>query len=84
VGARNWQLHQDTAPAHPTHLIEGCLAKRGILQVGRAPYSPDMAPCDFCPFPTLKTPLGGSRFDTRKDIAQNAMAQLHTIPKQAS
>jgi hypothetical protein len=40
-----------------------------------------MAPCDFWLFPRLKTPLKGSRFDSRKDIIQNATAQLHTIPK---
>jgi hypothetical protein len=42
-----------------------------------------MAPCDFWLFPRLKTPLNGSRFDSRKDIIQNATAQLDTISKQA-
>jgi hypothetical protein len=32
-----------------------------------APYSPDMAPCDFWLFPKLKKPLKGSRFDSRED-----------------
>jgi hypothetical protein len=41
-----------------------------------------MTPCDFWLFPRLKTPLKGSRFDSREDIIQNATAQLHTIPKQ--
>jgi hypothetical protein len=31
------------------------------------------APCDFWLFPRLKTPLKGSRFDSREDIIQNAM-----------
>jgi hypothetical protein len=42
-----------------------------------------MAPCDFWLFPRLKTPLKGSRFDSREDIIQNATAQLHAIPKEA-
>ncbi|PNF28929.1 hypothetical protein B7P43_G18064 [Cryptotermes secundus] len=62
--------------------LEGFLAKHGIPQVRQAPYSPDMAPCDFWLFPRLKTPLKGSRFDNRKDI-QNATAQLHAIPKES-
>ncbi|PNF38778.1 hypothetical protein B7P43_G12822, partial [Cryptotermes secundus] len=55
--ARNWQLHHDNAPAHSSHLIQGFLAKHGILQVRQAPYSPDMAPSDFWLFPRVKTPL---------------------------
>jgi hypothetical protein len=34
-------------------------------------------------FLRLKTMLKGSRFDSHKDIIQNMMAQLQTIPKQA-
>jgi hypothetical protein len=37
-----------------------------------------MVLCDFWLFPSLKTLLKGSCFDV-----QNAMVQLHTIPKQA-
>ncbi|PNF20111.1 hypothetical protein B7P43_G04786 [Cryptotermes secundus] len=51
--------------------------------VRQAPYSPDMANCDFWLFPKLKTQLKGRRFDSRKDIKQNATAQLHAIPKEA-
>ncbi|PNF36917.1 hypothetical protein B7P43_G08390 [Cryptotermes secundus] len=60
--ARNWQLHDDNAPAHSSHLIQGFLAKHGIPQVRQAPYSPDMAPCDFWLFPRLKTPLKAAVF----------------------
>jgi histone-lysine N-methyltransferase SETMAR len=41
--ACNWQLPL----AHSSHLIQGFPAKQGIPQVRQAPYSPDMAPCDF-------------------------------------
>jgi hypothetical protein len=43
----NWQLHHDNAPALSSHLIDSFLAKHGIPVVCQAPYSPDMAPCDF-------------------------------------
>ncbi|PNF22745.1 hypothetical protein B7P43_G06664 [Cryptotermes secundus] len=54
-----------------------------IPQVCLAPCSRDMVPCDFWLFPILKTLLKGCRFHSRKDIIQNAMAQLHAIPKEA-
>jgi transposase len=59
------------------------LAKRSIPLVRQAPYSPDMAPCNFWLFPKLKLPLKGTRFESREDIMRNAMAQLNTIPKDA-
>jgi histone-lysine N-methyltransferase SETMAR len=81
--ATTWQLHQDNATAHSSHLIQTFLAKHSIPMVRLAPYSPDMAPCDFWLFPKLKMPLKGARFESREDIMQNAMAQLNTIPKDA-
>jgi histone-lysine N-methyltransferase SETMAR len=45
--SRNWHLHRDNVPAHSSHLIQSFLAKHGIPVVWQAPYSPDMAPCDF-------------------------------------
>ena len=52
--AKNFQLHHDNAPAHSTHVIQDFLAKNGMPLVQQAPYSPDLAPCDFWLFPTLK------------------------------
>jgi hypothetical protein len=78
----NWQLHLDNAPAHSSHLIQDFLAKHGIPQVRQAPYSPDMAPCDFWLFPKLKMLLEGFRFESREDIMKNATAQLVAIPKE--
>jgi hypothetical protein len=48
---------------------------------GQAWHSADVAPYDFWLFLKLKTPLKGSHFDRHKDIIQNVMAQLHTVPK---
>jgi hypothetical protein len=69
----------NNAPANLSNLIQGFLAKHGIPQVRQAPYSPDMAPCDFWLFPRLKTQLRGSRFidfsygDVTKKKYRNAM-----------
>jgi hypothetical protein len=81
--SRNWQLHHDNATAHSSHLIHSFLAKHGIPVVHQAPYSPYMAPCDFCLFPKLKRPLKGSRFDSREDIMQNTMKELRSLPEEA-
>jgi hypothetical protein len=81
--SHNWQLYHDNAPAHSSHLIQSFLAKHGIPVVREAPYSPDMAPCDFWSFPKLKRSLKGSRFDSLEDIMQNAMKELRSLPEKA-
>jgi histone-lysine N-methyltransferase SETMAR len=81
--SHNWQLHHDNAPAHSSHLIQSLLAKHGIPVVRQAPYSPDMAPCDFWLFPKLKRSLKGSRFDSCKDIMQNVTKELRSLPEEA-
>jgi hypothetical protein len=80
--SRNWQLDYDNTPAHSSHLIEDFVAKHGIPQVCQAPYSPDMAPCDFWLFPKLKMLPKGPRFESREDIMKNTTAQLVAIPKE--
>jgi len=81
--AETWHLHHDNAPAHSSHLIQGFLAKHNIPLIRQAPYSPDMAPCDFWLFPKLKMPLKGTRFESREDSMRNATAQLYKIPQVA-
>jgi hypothetical protein len=61
--AGTWQLHHDNAPAHSSQLIQTFLAKYNIPVVRQAPYSSDMAPCDYWLFPHLKIQLKGTRFD---------------------
>jgi hypothetical protein len=42
------------AAAHSSQLIQTFLAKHNIPVVRQAPYSTDMAPCDFWLFPHLR------------------------------
>jgi hypothetical protein len=65
-------MHQRTQHIPPSH---------GIPVVQQAPYSPDMAPCDFWLFPQVKTVLKGKRFEDIDAIQKNATSTLHTIPK---
>ena len=43
-----WHFHQDNAPVHNCILVTDYLTKMGIKTVPQPPYSPDLAPCDFC------------------------------------
>ncbi|EFN76386.1 hypothetical protein EAI_02859, partial [Harpegnathos saltator] len=42
----------------------------------QAPYSPDMAPCDFVLFPLLKKPPRGQRFESIEDIKEKSLREL--------
>ena len=42
----------------------------GIKTVPQAPYSPDLAPCDFCLFPKLKEKLRGCRYETIEEMKE--------------
>jgi hypothetical protein len=76
-----WQLHHDNAPAQSSHLIQNFLTKHNIPVIRQAPYSPDMAVCDFWLFPHLKTQLKGTRFESRDDIVRNTTAKLYPFAK---
>jgi hypothetical protein len=45
------------------------------------PYSPDLAPCDFALFPTLKTKLKEQSFETVSDTKRESQAVLKSIKK---
>ena len=81
LGSKILALHHGNAPAHSLHVIQAFLAKHNIPVVCQAPYSPDMAPCDFRLYPKLKMMLKGTRCESREYIMQNTSNQLNTIPK---
>ena len=57
-----WHFHRDI------FLVKDYLTKMGIKTVPHRPYSPDLAPCDFCLFPKLRN----CRYETIEDIAHLA------------
>ena len=57
-------LHQNNVPVHNS--ITDYLTKMGIKTVPHPPYSPDLAPCDFCLFPKLR----GCRYETIEEIKE--------------
>ncbi|KAG5331669.1 SETMR methyltransferase, partial [Acromyrmex heyeri] len=61
-------FHQDNARVH-TCLAP--IAKFNEFRYKLLPhpaYSPDLAPCDYFPFPNLKKWFGGKRFTTREQL----------------
>jgi transposase len=51
--------------------------------VPHLPYSPDLAPAEFFPFPKLKTTLKGRSFQTTEEIQENAIKELRAITQSA-
>jgi hypothetical protein len=65
----------DNAPAHNALSVQQFLAKKKVLVLHHAPYSLDLAPCDFFLFPKLEHSLNGTHFQSTKDI-QRKMTDL--------
>ena len=74
-----WVLHHDNAPAHSAISVKQFLAHKTILTLEHAPYSPDLAPCDFFLFPKLKSFLKGTRSDDLEDIKRRTTACLKVV-----
>ena len=47
----------------------------GIKTVPQPPYSPDLAPCDFCLFPQLR----GCRYETIEEMKEAVMKVIDTL-----
>ena len=47
----------------------------GINTVPQLPYSPDLAPCDFCLFPKLR----GCRYETIEEMKEAMMKVIDTL-----
>ncbi|CAK9827582.1 Mariner Mos1 transposase [Anthophora retusa] len=78
----SWILRHDNAPSHTSILVREFLAKNSTNVIEQAPYSSDMAPCDFFLFPKLKLPLRGRRFESIEAIKENSQ-ELKALPSSA-
>ena len=50
----------------------------GIKTVPQCPYSPDLAPCDFCLFPKLR----GCRYETFEEMKEAVMKVIDTLTQE--
>jgi histone-lysine N-methyltransferase SETMAR len=63
-----WILHQDNASAYNAPSVRQFLAIKQVAVLHNAPYSPDLAPCDFFLFPKLKHSQKGTHFQSIEDV----------------
>ena len=68
-----WHFQQDNAPVHNSILV-----KIGIKTVPQPPYSPDLAPCDFCLFPKLI----GCRYETIEEMKAAVTKVIDTLTQE--
>ena len=74
-----WHFHQDNAPVQNSILVTDYLIKMGIKTVPQLPYSPNLAPCDFCLFPKLKENLRGYRYETVEEMKEAVTKAIDTL-----
>jgi len=78
----DWFLHHDNAPVHTALSVTRYLASLGWTVIPHPPYSPDLAPCDFFLFPTMKETLKGKRFATVEEVKTALQEALNNIKLQ--
>ena len=54
----------------------------GIKTVPRPPYSPDLAPRDFCLFPKLKEKLRGCCYETIEEMKEAVKKVIDTLTQE--
>ena len=69
-------LLQDNARPHTAAVALEALTEIGGTALKHPPYSPDLAPCDFWAFPTLKRQLRGKRFTSDDEVRKVTAAVL--------
>ena len=66
------------APVHKPILVTDYLTKMGIKTVPHPPFSPDLAPCDFCLFPKLR----GCRYETIEEMKEAVTMVIDMITQE--
>ena len=77
-----WHFHQDNAPVHNSILVTDYLTKMGIKTLPHSPYSPDLAPCDFCLFPKPMEKLRGCRYETIEEMKEAVTKVIDTLTQE--
>ena len=73
-----WHFHQDNAPGHNSILVKDYLTKMGIKTVTQPPYIPNLAPCDFCLFPKLRS----CRYETIEEMKEAVTKVIDTLTQE--
>lgn len=80
----NWSfvLLQDNAPAYVSNLTLDYFHRVQMDLFSHPPYSPDLTPCDFWLFPTMKKQIRGHRFQNLDDLRTAVLRILRSTPCQ--
>ena len=73
-----WHFHHDNAPVHNSIIVTDYLTKMGIKTLPQPPYSPDIAPCDFCLFPKLRS----CRYETIEEMKEAVTKVIDTLTQE--
>ena len=73
-----WHFHQDNAPVHNSILVTDYLTKMGIKTVPQPPYCLDLAPCDFCLFPKLRS----RRYERIEEMKEAVTKVIDTLTQE--
>lgn len=68
TGFKHLSLLHDNAPAHKSAVVTSFLKQERVRVLPHAPYSPDLAPCDYFLFPRLKKHLAGRHYKSRQAL----------------
>ena len=76
IGLVTFPPGQCTSPQ--LYLVTDYLSKMSIKTVAHPPYSPDLAPCDFCLFPELR----GCRYETIVEMKEAVTKVIDTLTRE--
>ena len=72
-------LHQDNAPPYITLSVKQYLANKNITVLEHPPYSPDLASCDFCLLPEIKSVFKGTHFVSVENVKAKSAEILNSL-----
>ena len=81
TGARGLLLHYDNAGAHTAAETLDFLSASDVQLVTHPPYSPDLAPCDWFLFLSVKWQLKGKQFQNAEDARAFIEGVILDIPQ---
>ena len=59
------------------------LAEKSVQELQHPPYSPDLTPCDFFVFPSVKKKLRGKRFESAEAAVAAFVDGIESMPASA-
>ena len=77
---RSHLLH-DNAFSHKCEVVKTFLASEKVKVLNHPPYLPDLSPCGFFLFPSLKKMLSGNKYTFRSSLGSAFYQCLKQIPK---